>query len=161
MNLERKTKYERRLHGKCLRPKYKNKDGTVQQSQVWWIKYYRDGRPHRESSGSEKVGVARDLLKEREGDSVKGIPITPKMGRILFSELADAVLADYKMNKKKSLDDTERRIKKHLLPFFGNRRAAAISTDDFLKYIAMRQKAGASNGTINREFMILKNARSL
>jgi hypothetical protein len=43
---------------------------------------------------------------------VKGIPITPKMGRILFSELADAVLADYKMNKTKSLDDTERRIYK-------------------------------------------------
>src|SRR5438477_538348 len=84
-------------------------------------------RPNRESSGSVKVGVARDLLKEREGDSVKGIPITPKMGRILFSELADAVLADYKMNKKKSLDDTERRIKKHLLPFFGNRRAAGVS----------------------------------
>ena len=68
----------------------------MQQSQAWWIKYYRDGRPHRESSGSEKVGVARDLLKEREGDSVKGIPITPKMGRVLFSELADAVLGDYK-----------------------------------------------------------------
>ena len=65
------------------------------------------------------------------------------------------------MNKKKSLDDTERRIKKHLLPFFGNRRAAAIGTDDFLKYIAMRQKAGASNGTINREFTILKRAFSL
>ena len=147
--------------GSVFRPKYKNKDGTVQESHVWWIKYYRDGSPHRESSGSEKVGVARDLLKEREGDSVKGIPITPKMGRVLFSELADAVLADYKMNKKKSLDDTERRIKKHLLPFFGNRRAAAISTDDFLKYIAMRQKAGASNGTINREFTILKRAFSI
>src|SRR5216110_2411322 len=66
--------------GSVFRPKYKNKDGTVQESQVWWIKYYRDGRPHRESSGSVKVGVARDLLKEREGDSVKGIPITPKMG---------------------------------------------------------------------------------
>ena len=28
---------------------------------------------------------------------MKGIPITPKMGRVLFSELAEAVLADYKM----------------------------------------------------------------
>jgi len=47
------------------------------------------------------------------------------------------------------------------LPFFGSRRAAGVSTDDFLKYIAMRQKAGASNGTINREFTILKRAFSL
>jgi hypothetical protein len=65
------------------------------------------------------------------------------------------------MNKNKSLDDTERRLKKHLLPFFGHRRAASISTDDFLKYIAMRQKAGASNGAINREFTVLKRAFSL
>src|SRR6266699_1036813 len=73
MNLERKTKYERRLHGKCLRPKYKNKDGTVQQSQVWWIKYYRDGRPHRESSGSQKVGVARvfNVASKRDLDVVR------------------------------------------------------------------------------------------
>ena len=56
--------------GSVFRPKYKNKDGTLQPSQVWWIKYYRDGKPHLESSGSEKVTIARDLLKDREDDSL-------------------------------------------------------------------------------------------
>jgi hypothetical protein len=34
---------------------------------VYWIKYYKNGEPHRESSGSTKKMVAKKLLDRREG----------------------------------------------------------------------------------------------
>ena len=52
-------------------------------SKNYWIKYYgRDGKPHYESSGSDKKGAAIGLLKLREGDIEHGIPVTAKIGRL-------------------------------------------------------------------------------
>ena len=57
--------------GTIYRPKYRNKkSGEVKQSAVYWIKYYRNGKPYRESTGSKKEADAKRLLKKREGDVV-------------------------------------------------------------------------------------------
>ncbi len=40
---------------------------TYQRGAVWWVKYYRNGRPIRESSHSSKESDAINLLKLREG----------------------------------------------------------------------------------------------
>jgi len=55
--------------------------------EVWWIKYYRNGIPVRESSGSDKEGAAKSLLRTREGDIERGVPVTPRTNRVLLSEL--------------------------------------------------------------------------
>lgn len=34
-------------------------DGTLHESSVWWVKYYDNGRPVRESTGSEKETEAK------------------------------------------------------------------------------------------------------
>ena len=106
---------------------------------IWWIRYYRNGRRFEEGSGSEKKGVAIDLLKLREGDGAHGLPVTPKIGRLRFEEAAADVLNDYRTNGKRSLDEVERRITKHLAPFLGGRRLAALTTADVRAYIAKRQ----------------------
>jgi hypothetical protein len=36
--------------------------------EVWWIRYYRNGKRYEESSGSPKQKVAETLLKLREGE---------------------------------------------------------------------------------------------
>ena len=55
--------------GTIYRPKYKNKKTKeVKQSAVYWIKYYRNGKPYRESTKSTKEADAKRLLKRREGD---------------------------------------------------------------------------------------------
>jgi hypothetical protein len=54
---------------------------TYQRGAVWWVKYYRNGRPIRESSGSTKEGDAIQLLKIREGDIAHGLPVNPKLNR--------------------------------------------------------------------------------
>ncbi len=151
---------------------------------IWWIRYYRAGRRYEESAGSEKKGVAIDLLKVREGDSARGVPVTPKIGRLRFEEAAEDLQNDYRTNGKRSLDEVTRRIDKHLAPYFGGRRMAAITTADIRSYVAERQAAtsisfkgyeitrkdgttakvpgrsrdisGASNAEINRELTLLK-----
>src|SRR5215467_7007529 len=66
-------------------------------------------------------------------DGASGVPVTPAIGRFRFDEAAKDLLNDYRTNRKRSIDEVARRIDKHLEPFFGGRRMAAISTvDSFL-----------------------------
>jgi integrase len=156
-----KTKEEDASMGSIYRPKWKAADGTIKETPIWWIKYYKDGKPIRESTESDKESVAKTLLKAREGDIVKGLPVLPRVDRVRFEELVEDLLNEYRNNHRKSLDDTERRFKLHLTPFFDGRRAAAITTSDVRKFIVSRQTAGASNGEINRELSGLKRAFNL
>jgi integrase len=147
--------------GMIYKRKYKRPDGTIAQGAVWWIKYYRNGIPMRESTESEKESVARTLLRQREGDIVRGLAITPRTNRVRFDELAADVVNDYTVSGKRSLDDVTRHFELHLQPYFGAWRAANISTVEVRQYIANRQAQKASNATINRELAALKRAFSL
>jgi len=129
---------------------------------TWWFKYYRDGVPIRESAGKgagEKA--ARSLLKRREGDVERAVPVSPKVGRITVDEALAAVVTDFRVNGKRTLDDVEQRIRSHLLPAFSGRRLSSITTTDVQTYQDARQAAGAANGTINREVALLKRAFTL
>jgi integrase len=136
--------------------------GSVyRRGQTYWIKYYRNGQPMRESSHSDKEGDARTTLKLREGAIAKGEPVSPKMGRVTFADAADDLINDYKVNGKRSLDTVRRRLRLHLTPFFGNRRLADMTTSHVRAFIAARQEANASAGEINRELAALKRAFNL
>lgn len=141
---------------------------------IWWIRYYRDGRRYEESSRSTKEGDARRLLRLREGDIERGLPVTPKIGRLRFEEAAKDLLNDYRTNGNRTLKDVERRIDLHLGPYFGGRRMASITTSDVRNYIAKRQSqvriVGESEqqreklvsaGEINRELTALKRMFNL
>jgi integrase len=128
---------------------------------VYWLKFYQGGRAIRESSGTENRAAAVRMLKNREGDVAKEIPIAPKVGRITFDEAATDLLNDYKTNKRKSTDGVERRIRLHLRPTFGHCRLSAITTVQIRAFSAVRQTAGASNAEINRELAALKRMFSL
>ena len=148
--------------GHIYKRTWKDKQGNTRQSDIFWIKYYRDGRPFYESSESIKKGVAKRLLRDREGSIEKGELVNPKMNRVTLGELAEGVYDDYRMNKYKTLDDIKRRFDKHLLPFFGDhKRASTLTTSRINEFIVHRQGQGASNGGINRELTALKRAYSL
>ncbi len=128
---------------------------------VYWIKYYRNGVPMRESSGSDKEGVAKSLLRTREGDIERGLPVSPRTQRVTFDELAADVLNDYQANGRRSLRNVKRIFKLHLTPFFEGRRAPSITTTDVRRFIVQRQEAEAANAEINRELSALKRAFNL
>ena len=125
------------------------------------IKYYRDGRAIVESSRSDDKTEAKKLLRQRETAIDYGLPLGSKVGRMRFSEAATDALNDYRVNRRRSIDELERRIRLHLDPVFGGRRMAAISTPEIRAFTAARQAAGASNGEINRELTALKRMFSL
>ena len=113
---------------------------TYQRGAVWWVKYYRNGRPIRESSHSDKESDAIQLLKIREGDIARGLPVNPKLNRIRFDEAAEDLKIEYAVNGRRSADELERRIRLYLLPYFGGRRLASMSTTDVNAFILKRQK---------------------
>jgi integrase len=148
--------------GSIYRPKYKDrKSREVRESKVYWIKYYRNGNAERENTHTTDFSVAKRLLQSREGDVARGVPVSAKMGQVKIDDLLEAVLTNYRINGKKSTGHVERRLRKHILPFFRGRRAASITTADVERFILIRQQAGASNAEVNRELAILKRAFSL
>jgi integrase len=80
---------------------------------------------------------------------------------VRFEDAAKDLIADYTVNKKRTLIDLTRRLEDHLTPWFRGRRLSTITTADVRAYIAQRQQAGAANASINLELRNLKRLFSL
>lgn len=79
---------------------------------------------------------------------------------LTVAALLDDLLADYKINAK-SFAWVESVARVHLLPALGDQIAARVGKDTLRQYVARRQKAGAANGTINRELALPRRAFNL
>jgi integrase len=144
--------------GQVFQRTYRAPDGSVRTCKTWTIRYYRDGRPHQEPTDYIRKTDAEKLLKMREGDVARGVPVSASMGRVRFATLVADVVTDYRVNGKRSVDDVERRIRLHLTPAFGTCKVSQITTSEILAFTLRRQEAGASNAEINRELAIVKRA---
>ncbi len=144
-------------------PKYRRGSGSVYAKRGWcYIKYYRDGQPITEATGTKDKVEAWRLLQSKLGQIADGRYAGPAADRVVFDDLAEMVLKDYSVNGKKSLPDTEARIRLHLRPFFdGKKRAQKISSADVRAFVAHRKEEGASNAEVNRELAALKRMFNL
>jgi len=124
------------------------------------IKYYKNGKPYVESTGSDKLEVAKRLLKKREGEISEGKMPGICFDRVKFDELKDEFLADYRINGKKSITRAERSVG-HLERTFEGMRVVNITTPQINRYIEKRQIEKASNASINRELSALKRMLNL
>jgi integrase len=134
--------------------------GIYLRGSTYWIAYNYRGVRYRESAHSDSEAVARKLLKKRLGEIGRGKVIGPIEDRLSFDDLADALVADYTANGKRSIRSIRLSIR-HLRTFFGNAKAVDISSDRVMAYAAERQKDGAANASINRELAALRRAFSL
>jgi site-specific recombinase XerD len=126
------------------------------------MRYYREGRRFEESAHTDKFEVARDLLKLREGEIAKGVPLSAKIVRLRFEEAAKDLLTDYQINGKRSYHNLKNTIIDGALePWFRQRRLASLTTADIRAYVADRQERGYANATINRELSALKRMFTL
>lgn len=131
-----------------------------QRGRIWWVKYYVNGAPRRESTGTEKQEEARDFLRLREGAVGKGAPVPPRLDRILYEEVAEDLRRHYRTTGDRDQEEAEGRLK-HLDRFFAARKIATIGPADVTKYVEHRQaqkthlKRATSNATINREVSVL------
>ena len=149
---------------------------------VWWVKYYRNGKYFRESSKTTKKMVAKKLLERREGEIAQGKIPGIQFEKVTFDELAEEFLTDYMINNRKSLDRAELSVR-HLKNEFEGTRIPDITTPRIQEYVSNRMKwkciacnkefhvggdlkcpkcggeildKGAANATINRELSALK-----
>lgn len=128
---------------------------------VYWLKYYCDGKPIRESTKSDKKAVAINMLKAREGEIAQGKIPSAYFEKVTFDALAKGLLLDYQVNGQRSAYTVEKMINKHLSPAFGGVKVTSITTDRIKRYIAQRLEQGAANATINRELAALKRMFNL
>jgi integrase len=135
---------------------YRQKD-----SRYWWIQYWRDGKRVRESSGSDKLKAAQDLLKQRVLETRGGDTALPVAGGPVVAQLFEELERDYIINKLRSLPDLKIRWARHIQPFFGEMVASKVGPTQIRIYIVERQKAGAANATINRELAALRRMFNL
>ncbi len=147
--------------GTVFKRKLKNRWGEVRESSVWWVQYYKNGRKFRESSGSSRKSDAERLLREREGCIASGLPFNPKADKLKIDLLFEDVVNDYRVQGHRTLPDLQRRLTKHILPYFSGSRAMSITRANIMDYIVRRQDQGASSATVNRELCIIRRAFEL
>lgn len=123
--------------------------------EIYWIKYYRNGKPYRESSHSDMITKAQKLLKKREGEIADGKLPGVYFDKVTFDELAEDVLHDYQIEERDTINKAKRSIR-YLKEYFGNMKAVDITTATVSGYIVKRKERGLSNASINRELAILK-----
>jgi integrase len=140
--------------GSLYRKHRRQPDGTSRTERVWWAKYYVNGRPVRESTGTDQVKRAERFLKAREGAVATGQRILPRADRVRYEAAAAALREHYRATGERDLEEAEWRFA-HLDRFFMGRRLASLGPADATTYAATRQGQGAANATINRELAVL------
>ena len=159
--------------------------GTVyQRGNIWWIKYYRNGKSIRESAKTNKKTVATRLLERRENAIRSGRVPEIVFEKVSFDELAEDYLRDYRINKGKAFGRAKLSVN-HLKYEFQGAKIPEITTPRIQKYVSHRMmwvcmacnkrfdvvdennqrcpvcksqdlKSGAANATINRELSALR-----
>jgi integrase len=141
-----------------------------QRGAFWWISYHdASGTRVRESShGDERA--AKHLLKLRNGAVQHNLPIVKNAERVTFNQAADAFLNSYWINHPGSRK-TPGKVALHLLPYFGGRMLAGITTADVEAFKTHRLTQGivrngqrvadVSNAEVNRELALLRRIFNL
>lgn len=127
---------------------------------VYWIKYYKGGKPYRESARTEDYDTAQTELAKRIAEVAQGKTPNIQLPRVKFDDLSKDFLSDYRINEKKSLKRAEASVN-HLKAFFAGMRVIEISTSKIRDYVEKRLEDEAAKATINRELSALKRMLNL
>jgi len=71
---------------------------------VYWIHYYRNGKPYRETTKRKKEADVKRRLKKRKGEISEGKLSGVYFNRVRFDELAEDLIRDYRINGKKLIE---------------------------------------------------------
>lgn len=136
-------------------------------SPYWWVNWWDHSMKKQfyESTGiplANPKREAKEILKKREGDTAKGINVSPQ--RMTFDQAVEIFKRDFVARKCEGTNqfyDTKLRT---LGKYFGPMRLAKITVQDIENYRSKRQndrrergprEEGVKNATINRELAAL------
>ena len=137
---------------------------VYQRNTVWWYKFQFGGQQIRESSHSTSKTLAIRAERERRRQLEEGINnLTARKRVLIFSVSAKRWLEENSPHWSAATMEIQGRAIDHLLPMFGKLLLSDITPAAISRHQAARQKAGASNRTINMEVgalrMILRKHR--
>src|ERR1700745_1737308 len=116
---------------------------------VWWYHFFFRGTPVQESARTRDKKVAVQVLAARRTQLALGtVGNKPKAARLRVNDLLDGLLEDWTIRAKLSSQNLSRLA--GVRADFGARWADELTEDDVTRYIAMRQKRGDANASINR-----------
>ena len=133
----------------------KGMGSIYQQGKIYWIKYYRAGKPYYESTKTQDISIAKRKLKIREGEVADNRFTGLQSERVVFDDLIQGIRDDYRIMGNKSVDRIDFCLK-HLKISFSGVKVINITTASVTRYIVKRQDEGAQNATINRELSTLR-----
>ena len=144
------------------RPRRRTGGSIYLRGGVYWIKYYVDGRPIRESSGSTRPVDAQAKLDERRGQRAAGEPISPKAARLRVDELLDNLERRYRIDGQAIPTANVARLR----AAFGRQRAVRVTGADWNVYVdhhqcATEDRRPLSNATLNRDLALLRRSYTL
>lgn len=129
----------------------------MRRSLRYTLEYYVPGESEkrREPTGTRDRNVAENLLRQRQEQIGKAIPVGPAPDSVTFGELALLITQDYAAKGNRS----GRRLMQllgHLTGSFGQFRAVAITGERVLEHINKRRAQGAAQASVNRELAVLR-----
>jgi integrase len=137
-------------------------DGSIyRRGNIWWIKFYRDGKQVFMSCKGLTEDQARIKLRRELRKSDEEF-VEPRTKRVTIADLMENLFTHYEANGL----DTYRKMAKakwetYLKAEFERVKAHTFGTEHQLRYRNKRLKEDAANATINREFQILRRAFTL
>jgi len=129
-------------------------------SPFWWMKFYQNGKPVRESTEKTKELAARKAMRQRITALEAGQASIEFRG-LKVADLIPLIERDYADRQQRSWDRVEYAWRCHLEPFFAKRRVEELGSDDRDDYVEKRQDEEASNATISRELSYLNRMLEL
>ena len=151
------------MESPAKKPRGKRGQGCVYRpkgSRNWWLKFSVSGRVVQESANTESRREALDALKVKILKYANGEAADCR--NTMVASLKDSMMSAWRLHGR-----GPRSIKwaegcwKHLLGFFGQTKANAVSSASIRDYMEFRKGKGASNASINRELSIMQSAFSM
>lgn len=141
----------------------RSRGGSIQnRGTSWRISYY--GIDHqRQFESYPTEDEARRELAKRISQVADGIPVTSKPHLVKFEELANDMLADMQVNRRRSYPNVEAKFRLYINPVFGRHRAMQITTAQLNHYIIRRlaETPKPKPGTVNSEMAAIRRAFKL
>ena len=105
---------------------------------VYWLKYYNNGKCHRESSRSDDIKDAEKLLVLRESEILKEGRPGFIYQKVRFNEVCQDYIRNLKINKKKAFDDQGKMLKAYVDEALRARVFLATEAFDVRRYVERR-----------------------
>jgi integrase len=136
---------------------YRRRDSRCK-NRIWWISYIKDGRQHRESSGSTNKKLAEKLLTLRSAQVFEERWSLPKSKSPRLGDWVEEFLKSVSHDKTRSRYQSS---VNNILSYFGKKvRLSEITVESIFRFQQTRLEQGVGKATVNRDVATLSSSLS-